>query len=372
MVLKEITIINFRNYKQTNLSFSPNINIIYGNNGEGKTNLLESIYVLGLTKSYKSSSTDHLINKKFSFARLSGIVEKNKIKTNLEIIMEPSKKYLKKDENKIGSISDYISEMNVIIFSPDDLELIKGSPLERRKYLDIQLSQINLKYFKLLNEYNKILKQRNELLKRYSKTKIMNKEYFEIITESLVKRGFQIYQFRDNYIKNINKNIENIYYNITTIKDFKILYKPFISNESNEKSLFLKKYREQLKSSYEHELKIGSTLIGPHRDDFDFRIKKNNLKYYGSQGQQRSAVLSLKLSEIPIFKKHKNSFPILLLDDVFSELDDLKKNNLLKYIVNNLQIFITTTDLKSIKKSILQQANIIKIEEGNIVCKREV
>lgn len=368
MIIEEISLINFRNYKNLNISFSPNINIIYGNNGEGKTNLLEAIYVLGLSKSYKTPFTSYLINNNCSFSHIKGIIKTDNIKSTLEITIEPNKKILKIDKNNIFKIADYINKLNIIIFSPEDLELIKGSPSERRKYFDVQISQINLKYFKLLNEYNKILKQRNEILK----TKKIDKKYFNIITESLIKRGIEIYKYRNNYIENINRNINDIFYNITDLKGFKIKYNPLINININDELKLIEKYKEEIEKNYENELKIGSTLVGPHRDDFDFFIETKNLKNYGSQGQQRSGALALKLSEIPIFKKYNKTFPVLLLDDVFSELDDSKKNNILKYISKDIQIFITTTDLKSINQNIIKQANIIKIKNGNLVYEREV
>lgn len=372
MIIKSIKIKNFRNYTDLNISFSPNINIIYGDNGQGKTNLLESIYVLGITKSHKLLIDNYLINNEAKFARVSGIIQDELLSTKLEVILEQKRKQLKVDDNIIQKASDYISKMNIIIFYPEDLELIKGSPNLRRRYLNVQLSQIHKNYLNVLNDYNKLLKQRNELLKNFSKTKKIDENYFDIITDSLIDRGSRIYRYRDNYIKNINKNINEIYESIMKIPNFNIIYKPIFNIKNFEIDNLTREFKEQVIKSKESELKIGMTLVGPHRDEFDFMIDDLNLKTYGSQGQQRAAVLSLKLSEIPIFKSYKNTYPILLLDDVFSELDDSKKNNLLKYITNNIQTFITTTDLKSISQEVLEQANIIKIEKGQNVLKEEV
>ncbi len=372
MVVKSLKITNFRNYKNLSISFSPNINIIYGDNGQGKTNLLESIYVLGITKSHRSFIDNYLINNESVFAKISGIVDDGVISSKYEVIIEPQKKILKKDDNVINKINEYISKMNIIIFYPEDLELIKGSPSERRKYLNIQLSQIHKNYLKILNDYNKILKQRNELLKKYLKTQEIDKDYFEALTETLIERGIKIYQYRENYISNINKNVSDIYYNLIKIKNFKILYKPSIKFNNYDTEYIIKKYKEELEKTYDSELKQGMTIIGPHRDDFEFVVGTQNLKIFGSQGQQRLAVLSLKLSEVPIFKSYKKTYPILLLDDVFSELDDRKKNNLLKYITNNIQTFITTTDLKSINPEVFKSAKIIKVDNGKIITEEEV
>lgn len=372
MIIKSLKITNFRNYKDLNIFFSPNINIIYGDNGQGKTNLLESIYVLGITKSHRSFIDNHLINHQASFARISGVIDNESISSQLEVIIESQRKTLKKDGNIVKSTSEYINQMNIIIFYPEDLELIKGSPESRRKYLNVQLSQIHKNYLNILNDYNKLLKQRNELLKNYSKKQEIDKDYFNIITESLIEKGVKIYQYRENYIKNINQNVGDIYFNLININDFKIVYKPVIIIDNYDRDNIIKKYREELDKSFNSELKLGVTLIGPHRDDFEFVINNTNLRIFGSQGQQRLAVLSLKLAEVPIFKSYKQTYPILLLDDVFSELDDTKKNNLLKYITNNIQTFITTTDLKSINQEILKRSKIIKVENGKIITEEEV
>ncbi|MDD2180829.1 MAG: DNA replication/repair protein RecF [Bacilli bacterium] len=372
MILKELKITNFRNYNNLTISFNPDINIIYGDNGEGKTNLLESIYVLAMTKSHKLLIDNHLINSSSKFARVEGKILDEIMTSNMEVIIEPKKKQLKIDGDYISKINKYITKMSVIIFYPEDLELIKGSPMERRRYLNIQLSQIHPNYLNILNDYNKILKQRNEFLKNYDRNKQSDSNFFDIVTNTLIEKGTKLYQYRENYIKNINQNISDIYYSIMNIKKFNILYKPSINIDDYEKNRISKIFEEELNRNHDSEIKLGITLVGPHRDDFDFMIDNQNLKIYGSQGQQRVAVLSLKLSEIPIFKSYKNSYPILLLDDVFSELDDNKKNNLLKYIVNNIQTFITTTDLKSINQDILKKANIIKIKNGKIMQKGDI
>ncbi len=367
MKLKKLTITNFRNYSKLTTSFSPNLNIIVGDNGQGKTNLLESIFVLGMTKSHKSILDKTIIKDNESFAKIEGVIETQTIPINLEVLLQPTKKEMKIDNNKINKISEYITKLSLIFFYPEDLNLIKGSPSERRRYLDTQLSQLHPNYVNVLIEYNKILKQRNELLKTNKINNESSVKYFEILTESLIKRGTTLYQYRENYIKNINKNVCEIYKNISGINNFKINYKPSIDIYDYNKKYIEKTFKTELLKSQNSEIKLGVTLVGPHRDDFEFIVNGKDLKIYGSQGQQRIAVLAMKLSEVPIFKKYKNVYPILLLDDIFSELDDNKKNNLLKYIFNNIQIFITTTDLTSINKDILKKANIIKIHNGNII-----
>lgn len=365
MVLKSLKISNFRNYDEAFFSLSPSINIIYGNNGEGKTNLLESIYFLAITKSHRSFIDDNLIKQEKEFFKINGTFFRDIIPEKYEIIYSKKGKKLSIDNNPIKKISDFVSNVNVIIFYPEDLELIKGAPIERRQYLNIQISQLNKNYIRLISDYDKLLKQRNEILKCAGKAQ--NEILFNVLTESLIEKSIKIYNYRKSYIDNINLNVEKIYKDIANIDLFNIKYipSPIIDDYKTEN---LKNYlREQYKINYENEVKKGTTVIGPHRDDFEFYVNDNNLKHYGSQGQQRLAIIALKLSEIPIFKTVSETYPILLLDDVFSELDISKRNNLLKYITDNIQTIITTTDLSDIDKSILKSAKIIKIEQGNII-----
>lgn len=367
MFLKNIKLVNFRNYDNLFLDLSPGINIIYGENAQGKTNLLESIYFLALTKSHRSINDLNLIKNDCDFSTISTDCTINNVNTNLEISITNKGKRLKQDNNIIKIVSDYVSNIKVIIFFPEDLDLIKSSPDIRRHYINTQISQLDKNYFKILSEYNKLLKIRNNLLKDYLKNNIFDNNYFEIITNYLIDKASSIYYYRNKYINKINSYITNIFLDISSYDDFKIEYKPnFIINSFNINDL-KEILKEKFNNIVEIEKKAGTTLVGPHRDDIEFYIKDKNLKQYGSQGQQRMAVLSLKLSEIEIFKKYNNDNPILLLDDVFSELDDNKKNALLKYISNEIQTIITTTELSNLDKKIIKEAKLIHISAGKIL-----
>lgn len=363
MFISDLNLTNFRNYKKINIKFKNKINIIIGDNGQGKTNLLESIYVLGMTKSHRSFIDSNLIKNNYDYANIYGKLVKNNIKTKLEINLSNKNKILKIDNDKINKNSEYISKLNIIIFYPEDLELIKGSPQTRRRFLNLELSQLNSNYYIILNEYNKLLKMRND----YLKNDYIDINYLKIITDYMIEKEIIIYKLRKKFIDKLNENLENIFFDITSIKKFKIKYKSFIDinlNSNEEIKIYLKEKYEKI---YNQEIKFKSTLLGPHRDDFEFYLDNLNLKNYGSQGQQRIAIISLKLSEIPIFKKYIGYNPILLLDDVFSELDENKKNNLLKYINNDQQVIITSTDLNNIDNKIIKKANIIKIKNGNVI-----
>lgn len=371
MFIETIKIKNFRNYQNLDLSFNKGLNIIYGNNAQGKTNLLESIYVLGLTKSHRSFIDNNLINNESSEAVISGKIFNNKIPSNLEITISDSKK-LKIDSQKITKLSEYISKMPIIIFYPEDLELIKGSPSIRRRFLNLELSQLYSTYYNILNDYNKLLKMRNDYLKKIANKEKYDQNYLDILNEYFIDKSILIYRMRNKFINKLNESSPNIFKSITGLEKFNIKYKTSIevNNKTNEEIKV--EFKNKLEKLYNSEIKFRATLVGPHRDDIEFYINEDNIKNFGSQGQQRIAILSVKLSEIDIFKNYKNTTPILLLDDIFSELDNKKKNNLLKYIKNNIQTIITTTDLNSINKKIIAKSKLIQIDNGCIKKIKEV
>lgn len=361
MIIKKLNIKNFRNYDSFNISFNQKINIIYGENGVGKTNLLESIYLLALTKSHRSFLDNSLIKKNKDFSNIKGDFIINSILSKFEINLTENKKVIKKDNNEVKKLSDYLSNINIIIFYPDDLQIIKGSPNERRNFLDIELSQIFNNYIEVLIKYHKILKMRNNYLKNSIK---FDNNYFDIVTDHLIDYALILTKLRKKFINKLNEKCSTIYEKLTGLKNFNIKY---VSNyNNNEEKEKIKEMYENIKSQ---ELKYNVTLIGPQKDDLEFYIGEKNIKNFGSQGQQRMAVLALKLSELEIIKEIKNETPILLLDDVLSELDIEKQNKLLGFIKNNSQVIITTTDLKNIDEKILKKAKKIHIKDGKIIRK---
>ena len=254
--------------------------------------------------------------------------------------------------------------MKVIIFNPDDIRLIKETPSNRRRFINIEISQLYNKYLSTLNEYNMVLKQRNEYLKIIKNGKI-NEVYFDILNEKLVDLAEIIYNYRIQFISNLNKYISKVYYNISGYEGLSIKYLPnVIVNDGDD---FKKIMHTKLKNSYERELFMGSTLIGPHRDDFSFNLDDNDLLVYGSQGQIKMAVLALKLAEIDVFNELCCEYPILLLDDLFSELDVDKRNKVINYLNRDIQTIVTTTDLKNIDKRLIKKAVIYKIDDAKIV-----
>lgn len=367
MILKSLSLKNFRNYETLSVNFSDTINIICGQNGQGKTNLLESIYVLAMTKSHRSFIDDNLIKEGCLESSICGTLIEDDIPTTLKLSWKNRKKELSVDQNKVKKVSDYLSKMNIIIFYPEDLNLIKGTPAERRRYFNLQLSQLYSGYYNVWNDYKKILKLRNDTLKKSVNKEDFSLKYLSVLTDYLIEKAIIIYRMRYKYIKKINEIVANTYLKIMNLDSFSLTYHSSISLENLEKEELRKKMREKFSLLSQAELNAGTTLVGPHRDDIEFFLGNNNLKNFGSQGQQRVAVLAMKLAEIELFTKYRGTKPILLLDDVFSELDEQKKNNLLDYIKNDIQTVLTTTELTNLDERLLKNATIIQIADGKII-----
>ena len=364
MRINSINIYNFRNYEQASIDFNDNINIFIGNNGEGKTNILESIYVLAITKSHRVYIDKTLINLSKNIMKLTGKIITNKGEKTLELLMNNKGKRVSINSVVYKKISDYISNLIVILFAPDDLDLIKGSPGVRRKYINIEIGQLDNKYLYYLNDYNSLLKQRNEYLKSVNINNY-DETYIEIIDNQLSDKAVLIYKYRFEFINNLNRIINKIFIDFSSGD----LYIKYINNiDAIDYNYDLKgKLLSKLKSSLKRDILNGSTLYGPHRDDIEFYLNDKNVRDFGSQGQQRLTVLVMKFAEVELFKEKKDEYPILLLDDIFSELDILKRNAIIKYLDNGVQVFITSTDINDIDKSILTNSKIFNIENGNIV-----
>lgn len=373
MYLKKLYLLHFRNYDNLLLILHNGINIIYGENAQGKTNLLESIYVLAMTKSHRSFIDNNLIQNGSSYSQIKGQLHQDDIDNTYEVIIENKKKSIKINDNTIKSVSDYISNINIIIFYPDDLDLIKSSPLIRRRFINSELGQLDGKYLNILSDYNKILKMRNDYIKLINQGESYDENYFNIITDYYIDKSIKLYQERYNFINLLNEQVEKIFKNISGLSNFHILYKNSFDFDSYDDADKMRiQMKNKIKNSYATEIRLKSTLFGPHKDDLEFYIDTKEVKNYGSQGQQRMAVLAIKLSEIEIFKNKTGNYPILLLDDVFSELDYMKKNNLLNYIRDNVQTIITTTELDNISPEIKRHAKLIEINSGKIKNIKEV
>ena len=372
MILKKIELLNFRNYEKLDLEFDEKINVFIGDNAQGKTNILESIYVLALTRSHRTTIDENLIRHQFPFCKIKGQIKTKDSLKKMEIIINNKEKEAKINNKKIRKLTNYIANLKVIMFCPDNLDIVKGSPSIRRRYIDIELAQISKRYVTALNEYNKLLKIRNEYLKLMAATNIKDKTYYEVLTNKFIDRAVKIYIERKKFIADINLCISKIYKHITSSGHLFLKYESFSELEISAENELKLKLKEKIDNAFSKEMQQGMSLIGPHRDDIIFYLNEQDVKVFGSQGQQRAAVLALKIAEIEIFKKATNEYPILLLDDVFSEFDKKKINKIFKYVIDGFQTFITTTDIDILKKKVIKRARIYYIKDQKVKLKQEV
>lgn len=357
MQIQELKLLNFRNYERMCVSFDSHLNIIYGKNGSGKTNLVEAIYVLGITRSFKQIQDRMLIRHDTDLTRIEGNVN-SEYKNKYKVIITPNGKKVKIDNNKVTKISDYISKINIVLFNPNDLKMIKDTPSVRRKYLNIAISQLDIEHLRHLNLYNKLIKLRNSYLKKMYLNGNQLEAYLDVITEKLVSDGMAVYEARKKYISLLNEQIASIYKQIVGNGVLQVKYVSDYASKSKEELL------EIYKRGLSRDLTFGKTNVGVHHDDFVFLLDGRDLKDYGSEGQQKNAVISWKFSEMSIFKFQKGVTPILILDDLLSELDIEKIKNILTFIDEDVQTFITTTEIEKLS-SLLEGKKFKKILVSN-------
>ncbi|MDR0979249.1 MAG: DNA replication/repair protein RecF [Lachnospiraceae bacterium] len=359
MHIKKIRLINFRNYENEEINLDEKINIIYGDNGEGKTNILESIFISAIGRSFRTNKEKELINLEKNNCKIEIEYEKNNLNKNIQINIEKNnfnelKKEIYLNKIKIKKTSELLGNICTVIFNPNDMDILKNGPVKRRKFLDIMISQLRPNYIYLLNNYKKYLDQRNIYL-RQIKYENKSKELLDIWDEKIAEIGYQIYLYRKEFIEKIKLKINNIHSKITTEKE-KINIK-YISNVEDKN-----KYLINLKNQREIDIKKGYTVEGVHRDDFVISINNKQVSVYGSQGQQRTVIISLKLSELEVIYDEINDYPILLLDDFTSELDEKRIVNLLENIQKN-QVIITSTNRNTINKA----NKYLKVENGKVL-----
>ena len=353
MYIKKIRLKNFRNYSEQEIDLSNNVNIFFGQNAQGKTNIIEAIFLCSLGKSFRTNKEKELINFKENKAFIEIEFQKKdregKIKYNIG-----EKKEIYINEIQLKKLSEILGNLNIVLFSPEDINILKDGPAKRRKFINMLISQVRPKYVYNYNMYLNVLEQRNNYLKKLEDNKF-DQNLLEIYDEKLSEYGQIINRYRNEFIEKIKEKINNIHKNITEEKEeIKIKYISDCENKEN----FIKKLKENRKKDIER----GYTTCGIHRDDIYFFINGKKVDVYGSQGQQRTTILSLKLCELEIIKDEIEEEPILLLDDFMSELDEKRKKNFLKNI-KDTQIIITCTE-KLGNKSL--KINEFKVEEGKV------
>lgn len=364
MQISKLKLKNFRNYNNLEIEFCSNQNIIIGNNAQGKTNIIEAIYYLAITKSFLVNNDKSIINKNSDSSLIVGEVLFSDRKKKLSILINNMAKKIQINDKEIKKHADYIGNLKVVVFNPDNVRILKEGPGNRRRFLNIELSQLYGSYVNMLNDYNSLLKQRNEYLKSIKLNNNFNKIYMDIINDKYVNLNISIIKYRYEFINKINEYISDVYFNIAGDKGLKIIYYPCVNYEDD--TVMRENLLSKVRNAYDREFILGSSLIGSHREDFGFYLNDLDLSIYGSQGQVKMAILSLKLAEAFVFRDICGEYPLLLLDDVFSELDVDKRNNLIKYLNFDIQSIITTTDLNDINNDFASKANVYKVENCSI------
>ncbi|MCR4597512.1 MAG: DNA replication/repair protein RecF [Acetatifactor sp.] len=355
MIIKSIELSDYRNYDHLSMEFSPGTNILYGDNAQGKTNILEAIYVAATTKSHKGSKDRDIINFGKEEAHVRTVIEKENVETRIDMHLRKNKsKGLAIDGQRVKKAADLIGLCNIVFFSPEDLGIIKNGPSERRRFVDMELCQLDSFYFYNLSNYNKIVDQRNTLLKdMYFNPQL--RETLNIWDMQLQSYGSKIIERRRLFVDQLNEIMEGIHLSLSGGREkIKMIYEPDVEIDDFEK---------KLAENQERDIRSKMTTVGPHRDDFCFSIGDVDIRKFGSQGQQRTAALSLKLSEIELVKKITKDTPILLLDDVLSELDSNRQNYLLSSI-NDIQTIITCTGLEEFVNNRFEIDRVFKVTNG--------
>ncbi|GEL14987.1 DNA replication/repair protein RecF [Pediococcus cellicola] len=367
MYLENISLHNFRNYTDLKAEFVPGVNVLLGANAQGKTNLLESIYVLALTRSHRTSNDRDLINWDANSAQLATRVHKNLSSMPLELEISSKGKRARVNHLEQSKLSQYIGQLNVILFAPEDLSLVKGSPAIRRRFIDMEFGQMSSRYLYNLAQYRTILKQRNQYLKQLKFKAKQDKVFLGVLSDQLAAYGAEIIFQRRQFLKKLEKWAQQLHTQISLGKE-KLTFE-YVSQIATD-GLSVEQLYDALQKAFvsheERELQQGTTLVGPQRDDVRFLVNGKNVQTFGSQGQQRTTALSVKLAEIDLMKEETGEYPVLLLDDVLSELDDDRQTHLLKTIQNKVQTFLTTTSLSGIARQLINQPRVFTISSGTL------
>ena len=331
MWINNIKLNNFRNYNKKEIKLHENINVFFGENAQGKTNIIESIFLCSIGKSFRTNKEKELIKFNENKAEIEVKYQKKDREGKVKIIIE-NRKELYLNDIKMKKLSDILGNIYVVIFSPENINILNDDPSKRRKFLDIMISQIKPMYAHILNQYKKVLEQKNNYIKQI-KFEGKLKQNLDIWDEQLAEYSIKINEYRKIFIEKLNKKIEKIHFDATNEK-IEIKYKTDVIEKE--------KYLNRIKENRENDIRKGYSTIGVHRDDFEIFIKNKDVSIYGSQGQKRTSIISLKLAEAEVIYEEKQEFPIILLDDFMSELDEKRIKGFIENIQNN-QVLITCT-----------------------------
>lgn len=370
MYLSEIKLKHFRNYADVSVKFSPHTNVLLGQNAQGKTNLLEAIYYLALARSHRTTNERELITFDHDGATVAGIVHKRYATVNLALRLSRHGKNALVNHLEQKRLSTYVGQMNVILFAPEDLNLIKGAPGIRRRFIDMEYGQIDATYLYALGKYKQILKQRNKYIKLLAFHQTTDRLYLRVLSEQLASVAAVIIAKRVRFLAQLEHFASRVQQEITQAKEnlaFTYVSGVDLPNtQLGNESLVAKTLVKQYHEIADKEIARKTTLVGPHRDDLIVTLNGKNVQTYGSQGQQRTCVLAIKLAEIDVMHHHTGEYPLLLLDDVLSELDGQRQTHLLKTIQHKVQTFLTTPALSDVALQLIDQPNILTVKHGTL------
>lgn len=368
MILRKLEVHDFRNYHSLSLSLSPHITIFVGQNAQGKTNILESVLLLALAKSHRAGKDSEMIRWEAESAFVTGEVERNQRRYSLDLrIMKHGKKVRINGLEK-RRISDFIGHLNVVLFAPEDLMLVKGGPQARRRFLDIELGQMSPQYLYNLAQYQKVLQQRNNILKNSDRLDKSLLDMLSVWDEQLIEYGSKLILKRLEFVSKLQQFSSNIHQRITSGgEELTLQYKSSLLEDLPLLEELRLRFEQQLKGKQKEDFRRGSTSVGPHRDDVEVRIDGKNVHTFGSQGQQRTAALSMKLAEIDLIRYEVGEYPVLLLDDVLSELDEMRQLHLLESMGERVQTFITTTMTYGLEELMREKAVVYRVHQGTLL-----
>jgi len=369
MHLERVLCRNFRNFNELILDLNPNLNIFLGANGQGKTNFLESIYLMATANSHRSSISSEMINWKEDKALVQLLLKRREGKIKLAMRLEKGGRVVEINDNPLDKVKELLGYLNAVLFSPEDLKLVKEGPSHRRDFIDLEISQVSRYYNHLLSKYDHILKQRNNLLKSIRDGKSTDREMLAVWDEQLAVVGSKIILKRIEVIDKLKILARLSQRKITEGREnLELEYDISLNNfskkmgEAELRELFI----DELINKRDQEISRGYTVVGPHRDDLILKVNDMDLRKYGSQGQQRTAALSLKLAELEFMKSETGEYPVLLLDDVFSELDGLRRKALINIIADKIQTIITATDGENLSGLKNNSYNVYQVKKGRI------
>ncbi|KKK36876.1 recombinase RecF [Mesobacillus campisalis] len=366
MHIEELLLKNYRNYEQLEAHFENKVNVILGENAQGKTNVMESIYVLAMAKSHRTSNDKELIRWDEDYAKIEGRIAKTRGSLPMQLVISKKGKRARYNHIEQRKLSQYVGNMNVVMFAPEDLHLVKGSPQVRRRFIDMEIGQVSPVYLHDISQYQKVLQQRNHYLKQLQLRQQTDQAMLDILTEQFIGFAARIVAKRFEFLRLLEQWALPIHQGISRgLETLKIEYKASAEvSEEQDLSKMVEVYHEKFAKIKNREIERGVTMFGAHRDDLAFLVNGRDVQTFGSQGQQRTTALSVKLAEIELINKEIGEYPILLLDDVLSELDDYRQSHLLNTIQGKVQTFVTTTSVEGIDHQTLKEAAAYRVTSG--------